>query len=150
MNHLSANLWETVQSLEGKVPFSREAVESLLGSLAAVEQAANPPFSFYRAGPLELVDKTLIEEVDLRVGNGENAGKSLLGLSISGASPTREDVRARFPDLQVTQMPRGHSLEEKMYFTSIRSWGELSFGFKEGAPDALASIVFEPKPRTGP
>ena len=66
-------------------------------------------------------------------------------LELGGPCVPLEEVRGHYGDLQITDTPHGHSLDEKTSYTAYLPWGELSFGFAERNPDCLASIVFEPK-----
>ncbi|MED9398368.1 hypothetical protein [Escherichia marmotae] len=55
------------------------------------------------------------------------------------------EVKAQYPQLKITQAPRGGSLDDETVFTSVSAWGGISFGFKEKNRDCLAAIIFEPK-----
>jgi len=101
--------------------------------------------SFYDGGPLYLADQINIEVIDLRV-RLMNEAQGLIALEIAGVCVTLEQVRAHYPDLVFTDIPRGRSLDEKTYWTTYLPWGELSFGFKERNPDCLASVVIDRAP----
>ncbi|EGD4401784.1 hypothetical protein RCN32_17045 [Escherichia marmotae] len=47
------------------------------------------------------------------------------------------EVKAQYPQLKITQAPRGGSLDDETVFTSVSAWGEISFGFKEKIEIAL-------------
>jgi len=100
--------------------------------------------SFYDGGRLSLIDQIDIAAVLLRVRNEDEArGMVSLYLDPSGACITPDDVHGHFPDVVITDHPRGHSLDEQTYWSTQQPWGELSFGFKERNPDCLASVVLD-------
>jgi hypothetical protein len=51
----------------------------------------------------------------------------------------------RYGPLQLSQSPRGGSLDEETSFTRAELWGKISFGFAERKPDCLSSVVFDHK-----
>jgi hypothetical protein len=134
-------LWEAVDALAAQVPLSKRNVEATL-SLPLRERAepSNPLFDFFEGAGLRLRGGLLVSNVDLRV-KKDDPRMGLLVLDLAGGCIRVDDVRARYGTLEITESPRGHSLEEATSFSSARRWGRLSFGFKERNRDCLAYIV---------
>lgn len=135
-------LWEAVDALAAQVPLSKRNVEATL-SLPLRERAepSNPLFDFFEGPGLRLRDGQLVSNVNLRV-RKDDPWMGLLVLDLAGGCIRIAEVRARYGTLEITEAPRGHSLEEATSFSSAQRWGELSFGFKERNRDCLALVVF--------
>lgn len=145
MTASNMDLWQLVQALRERTPFTTNGVEALFGPLQPREQAGDGPFAFYKGGPVALKDGTKVAEVDLRVRKTAGSPSSFLVLSLEGTCVTLASVREHYAELKITQTPRGRSLDEETSHTSVQPWGRLSFGFKERNPKCLSSIAFDPK-----
>lgn len=75
------------------------------------------------------------------------ASRCALSLDIEGTCLTLSDVRSRYPKLDLTDVPHGHSWEEQTLWTSTQAWGRVSFGFKAKNPDCLCSVTMRPPSR---
>ena len=138
-------LWQVVDALPRLIPFTKAGVEKLFSvHLAETDYTGNDVFQFYKSNPVQLPDGVVISNIDLRI-RRKVGHPGFLSLSLESACVNLDQVRRRFGPLEITEIPRGHSLNEKTYHTARLPWGELSFGFAERNPDCLASIVFDPK-----
>jgi hypothetical protein len=145
MNQTNISLWQAIELLAQQIPFSKQKVETTLSTqLTEVEDDFNKLFQFYKGGPTQLADGVTISNVDLRI-KRDGGHPGFLVLSIDGACITLEQLRKQYSELQVSQIPRGRSLEEETSFSQPLPWGKISFGFKEKNRDCLASIAMEPK-----
>ena len=137
------NLWQAIDELAKQIPFSKDKVENVL-SVRLNEVEHNTYRVFLEGGPVDFADGRRIANVDLRVGfDPGNLG--FLVLSIEGACVSLEQVRARYGSLEVTDRPRGRSLDEMTSHSIQLPWGKLSFGFTVRNPECLASIVLNPR-----
>ncbi len=137
-------LWQVVEAVTRQIPFTREKIElSFSAKLKEVDQ--NSYTVFYTGGGVPLANGVLISTIDLRLGREVGDSYAFLSIGLSGGCVSLGDVRAHFGPLEITETPRGRSLDEKTYHTTRLAWGELSFGFAERNPSCLALIVFDPK-----
>ena len=145
MTTKTMTLWQAIDALARQIPFSKLKVQSvLLTDLIERENPSNELFQFYRSNPIELMEGVKITNVDLRIKRSD-AHPGFMVLNIDGACVTLNQVRAHYGGLEITDTPRGRSLDDVTSYTTKLSWGELSFSFKERKPECLASIAFDPK-----
>jgi hypothetical protein len=134
-----------IQKLSDVYPWTVHAVERVLGTKLSNDR----PYmdnSFFSTKRLAYEEGLLVNEVEVRI--IESTGKTvrlILSLADDAACFTRKRIEQTYPDIFLTDVPRGRSMEDKAYFTTKRPWGELSFGFKEKRRDCLSSIVFIPE-----
>jgi hypothetical protein len=138
-------LEELLQRLEQARPWTPTKIESALG-VKPVLARANEYWSFYSAGPVTLEEGGVVEALEFGLkGSTQTIAGFTVHLSDDSSCMTRQRITNTYPDIQMDRqnIPRGHSLNEKIYYDTKRAWGELSFGFKERRPDCLSSIVFK-------
>ena len=142
MNDTTAVIDRLVQDIRHAGQVTRAPVEQATGTaLHAVGEDAY--FRSYRAGPID--DGDLRLSLDLREpkpNSGATAG-AILVVNVAGGCADKSALEARYGAWRLTDAPRGRSLDEQAYWTKTEPWGELSFGFAEGKPDCLRSIVFQ-------
>jgi hypothetical protein len=68
----------------------------------------------------------------------------MLVLRLGGACINLPELKQQHDNLQITEIPRGRSLEESTTYTASKSWGEIDFGFQEKKPDCLAYVILKP------
>ncbi len=68
--------------------------------------------------------------------------KSGFNMELAGTCILRDEVSRRYGDMELTQHPRGRSLEETAVWSVHRPWGVLSFAFKQDRPDCLFRVSF--------
>lgn len=136
------SLWQLISAIESKMPISiDETQKSLNVSLKEVERNEN--FSHFSATGGELNDGLSIVRVSLVTAPSLNFDeKSALAIELAGKCITIHDVRQKFPELTITQAPRGGSLQETTVWRSLRDWGSVSFAFKEENPTCLFRVTF--------
>jgi hypothetical protein len=81
-----------------------------------------------------------IDEVEFRQVPNRKGYTAILKLETTCIM--RADIIKEYPDVKITGIPHGHSLEEETTFSTVREWGQLSFGFKERDRDCISSIMF--------
>lgn len=140
-----ATLWQAIDALTHRLPFSKANVERLLSArLSETEEGGNDVFQIFKSDPVRLLDGVVIENVDLRIRRvGPDPG--FLVLDIGGRCIKIDDVRTHYASLSITDRPRGRSLDEVTSYTASLPWGRLSFGFKERNRQCLASVAFDPR-----
>ncbi|MCL2626149.1 MAG: hypothetical protein FWD46_04960 [Cystobacterineae bacterium] len=139
------SLWQVIEALAEQIPFSKQKVESVLGTqLTETEEGGNDLFQFFESPPLPLADGVVISNIDLRLKRG-GGHPGFLVLEVGGVCLRLEQIRKKYTQLSIRELPRGRSLEEETSFSQMLPWGQLSFGFKERNRECLASIAFEPK-----
>lgn len=145
MKHSPLSLWQVVAVLTEQSPYTKAKIEGLLPvTLVERKTFGSDINQFFKSDPVLLNDGSVILNIDLRLKrHGFDPG--FLVLELGGTCVPLEEVRGHYGDLQITDTPHGHSLDEKTSYTAYLPWGELSFGFAERNPDCLASVVFEPK-----
>lgn len=137
-------LWQALTDLVRQIPFSTDKVEAALSTrLAERVEPSNEVFRFFEAASVQLADGVVISNVDLRIKRA-GAHPGFLVLSVGGTCVALDQIRRHYGGLEITQAPRGRSLDEATTYTSMQPWGEMSFGFKERNRDCLAYIVFNP------
>ena len=137
-------LWQALAQLSQHIPFSKEGVEKVLAAkLTQTAVQSNEYFWFYESESVALADGAALK-VDLRI-KREGVHPGFLVINLSGSRIKLVEVRSHYEGLQITDYPRGSSLDESTSYTATLPWGALSFSFKERQPDWLASVVFKPK-----
>jgi hypothetical protein len=141
-------LEELIHKLSNAYPWTIHEVESILG-IKLSNHRPHADNSFLSTRQLAYEEGLLIKEVEVRitkrVGRTGETVRLILDLADEAACFTRERIKKTYPDLSLTDVPRGRSMEEEAYFSSSQLWGRLSFGFKEKRRDCLSSIVFIPE-----
>ncbi|KQW03099.1 hypothetical protein [Rhizobacter sp. Root1221] len=136
------DLWTVIDYLPTRLPFATDKIESALNVVLA-RDSENEYFTFYKGTDLALSHDVVIETLDLRI-KKEQPHPGFLVLTLSGACVPKSAVFGRYENLQLTDYPRGRSLDEEASYTRVESWGKLSFGFAERARDCLRTVVFNP------
>jgi hypothetical protein len=136
-------LEELLHRLEQERPWTPTKIESVLGVKPVLSQA-NEYWSFYSAGPVTLEEGVVVEELEFGLkGSTQAIAGFTVYLSDDSSCVTRQRIIGTYPDIQVHDIPRGHSLNERTYYIKKREWGNLLFGFKVRRPDCLSAIVFK-------
>ncbi|MGN8083624.1 hypothetical protein [Variovorax sp. 22077] len=137
-------LWQTIDTLAAQLPFSTQNVgRTLSTTLSDTLAAGGNVFQFFEGSPVRLADGTELARIDLRI-KREDASKGFLVLELKGRCVPLGEVRQHYAALEITDVPRGRSLDEATTFTATPEWGRLSFGFTERNPDCLAFVAFDP------
>lgn len=132
---------EIAKQVSAMRSWDRASVERLIGHRLDL-QAGDGPFAFFVASNVRI--GRLRVNVDFRwprPNSGAKAG-ALLAFDLSAGCPSRKNVLDRFAPLTLTDVPHGHSLEERSYWSRVFPNYKLSFGFPERAPECLAGFVF--------
>lgn len=134
------DIWTLVDYLPTKMPLERDKLQTILGAVLR-ETESNQFTDFFEGGPVLLKDGVEIESIDLRV-NKEQATRRLLVFRLAGKCVPKAEVFGRNHKLELTDQPRGRSLDEEASWSVKQAWGKLSFGFAERNPDCLRTVVF--------
>lgn len=144
-NQSPMTLWQTIDALISDIPFSTSKLEERLP--ARFTEATQPIHSevnqFLEGSAVQLTDGVVISNLDLRV-RRQGSHPGFLVLELQGRCVAFSEVSHHYPELTLTEVPRGRSLDEATSYTAVLPWGGLSFGFRERNPDCLAFVVFNP------
>lgn len=143
----SPDVWTLIDTLPAQLPFTAQKIEAALSVTLGHDdksESVNPYFSFHTAGGIALAEGVVIEKLDLRL-RKESPHPGFLVLTLAGTCVTKAEVMRRYSGLNLTDYPRGRSLDEEAHFSRSEPWGTLSFGFAERARDCLRSVVFDPR-----
>lgn len=139
----SMTLWEAIDQLARQIPFTREKVEAVL-SVTLTRWRQSPATDSYQSDPLALADGVVIDDVDLRVSRaGDRPG--FLVLPVSGTCISLAQIKARYPQVYFDEPAYTQSPNEEKFYSIRQPWGKLNFGFRQGAPNCLASLSLDPR-----
>jgi hypothetical protein len=98
---------------------------------------------FYNADDFPLADGTNITAIGLRLSKDNGGMAPLLNFSPSGQCITLDTVKKRYPQLVLTDYPRGRSENEVTSYTAPKDVNgqKVSFSFTVKKPDCLGSVV---------
>lgn len=139
-------LWELLDQLAQQAPFSREKIEKLLGTrLVETSNASNDFFQFYKLPSPLALEGAALDDIDLRI---KSAGghPGFLVLQLAASKLTLAEVRRHYPELRITDAPRGRSPDEVTSHSAFLPWGKLSFSFPVRQPDCVSRIALDPAP----
>lgn len=143
MNPSTMTLWQVIDAQPQIIPFTQANVEMLFATTLS-EKRRSTHTLFLEGGDVPLAQASRIAKIDLRLGF-EAGDLGFMVLSLDGACISLDQVRRHFEDLQITEAPRGRSMDEETSYSVMMPWGKLSFGFAQRNPNCLASIVFNPQ-----
>lgn len=103
----------------------------------------NEYINFYNADDFKLDDGTNITAISLRLSKVNGGMAPLLNFSPSGQCITLDAVKKRYPQLVLTDYPRGRSENEVTSYTAPEDMNgqKVSFSFTVKKPDCLGSVV---------
>ncbi|MFT4020509.1 MAG: hypothetical protein QM666_03205 [Acinetobacter sp.] len=137
----SYSLWQLLETL-GRQPSLVPHKIKILLPVNFVETKRNRYFSFHEGGPLDLADQVKIDKVELRT-RLSNEREGLVILKLVGVCLPVEQVRAHYPELELTDSPRDQSLNGETSYSVQQPWGLLSFSFNARHPPCLATVVVD-------
>lgn len=145
---LDKTIWQVIDAMIGQMPFAKDRVEGALNIELHVDSSEKfviQPITFTPCvgGPVRLADGVVIKSVDLRISNREG-DPGFLVLNFEGRCIDRDELRDHYGDLEMTDHPRGHSLNEKTVYSAFLAWGKLNVGFAERNRGCLSGVSFEP------
>lgn len=144
MNQSKLTLWQAIDLFVGRLPFSKEKLEAVL-DFPLLESSRNTHMVFFESPrAIDLADNGKIAMLDLRLST-DNKGSGFLLLALNGVCIGVDQVHARYPNLIVTDLPRGRSPQEVTMFTASLPWGTLAFGYRERTPGRLAYLTIDPE-----
>lgn len=128
--------------------FDRATIERITHS-GLRPTSATSSFRTYEAKGVKVGSLTVDFELrESKEGSDATAGPLFVIRLIRGC-PRKSDVEARYSPWKLTDVPRGESWDEEAYWSRLESWGKLSFGFAESAPDCLRTVAFNVRNRQG-
>ncbi|ENN6801861.1 hypothetical protein EKN82_09720 [Enterobacter ludwigii] len=103
----------------------------------------NAYMNLYHADDFKLLEGTSITTIDLRVSKENDGMAPLLNFSPSGQCITLQTVKKHYPQLTLTDYPRGRSENEVTSYTAPKDMNgqKVSFSFTVKKPDCLSSVV---------
>lgn len=144
MNRSAMTLWQAIDAVIAQIPFSKTGIERVLSTtFSDADPPGNEKLRLFEGAAVRLADDVEISGIDLRVRRtGPHAG--FMVLDLAGRPVPAEEVARHYTGLELSGVPRGQSLDEAIGFTAALSWGRLSFGFSERAPQCLVFVAFAP------
>lgn len=136
-------LWQVVDALIRQAPLNRTKVESVL-SVQLRTQHHDRHVDWYESDPIVLADQVVIEDVDLRTDAG-GGGAGFLVLPLGGACVSPSQIRSHFSHVYLSSLPDSPAPERLKFYSTDVPWGKLHFGFRQGNPDCLATLSFDPR-----
>jgi hypothetical protein len=150
MSH--ANLAKLIEALARATPFKKEKVEQILGVTLEPDQEDQSGVR-YRARTIGANAYGVpVAAVDLRLRKDVPAGPGFLVVNLGSPGISRAEVESQFPGGKV-ELPRpgpppeGVSPDNHIGYVVQQAWGELTFGFRVGAPKVLDIVALEPRAR---
>ena len=103
----------------------------------------NEYINFYNADDIQFPDGTNITAIGLRLSKDNGGMAPLLNFSPSGQCITLDTVKKHYPQLTLTDYPRGRSENEVTSYTAPKDMNgqKVSFSFTVKNPDCLGSVV---------
>lgn len=136
------SLWEVISVLEQQMPLSKANIEKSLET-ELIETERDENFILMTGTGPTLRDGVVLSKLDLMLESSMKIGdKGAFAMELDGACLSLSDIRRHFKDIEITQHPRGRSLQETAVWSVSRLWGNLSFAFKAERPDCLFRVSF--------
>lgn len=103
----------------------------------------NEYINFYIADDVKLADGTNITAIDLRLSKESGGMAPLLNFSPFGQCITLDTVKKHYPQLTLTDYPRGRSENEATSYTAPKDMNgqKVSFSFTVKKTDCLGTVV---------
>lgn len=132
-------IWKMIDLISQQVPFTKEKLESVTRRFLSKKTGDGPVISF-TGHNVPLADDIFIQKIELRQ-NPNHPRSGLVVIDVSGRCISVDQLKTNYEKLEITEFPRGKSLDETTTYTSRFVWGAISFGFKEKNPECLSWIV---------
>ncbi|MFP5394105.1 MAG: hypothetical protein ACLGI6_21620 [Gammaproteobacteria bacterium] len=137
-------LWRIIDRISTLPHYDQQTVGGLFNvELDELADGGNDVFRFFKSQRDIQLKDVKVTLIDLRV-NRDNIHPGFLVLRVGDGCVPVADVRQRYPDIRITDVPRGRSLDEVTSYSVHQPWGKLSFSFKVRSPDCLAGVSFDP------
>ncbi|GGP22192.1 hypothetical protein [Silvimonas iriomotensis] len=145
MDSTPTTIWQLSQTLKDAMPISKTQLERVLGT-KLVDGNTNEYVQFWKnsaGSAVQLEDGIEVSRIDLRI-HRTYRDRVSLGLYIQGKCISLQEVRARYPDMQLRYPPR-----PGITFTGYAvdtPWGEMNFSISNEEPRCLVSVGFGTNP----
>jgi len=145
MIKLNQSIWHLIDNIQTQPSLTLGHIEKKLAqSLAQETQHSNEYFEFYKGQTIQLAGETTVTQIDLRLPRQAARSPGMLLMRLEGDCITMPQLKQQYENLQVTDIPRGKSMEEATTYTATTPWGEIDFGFQVKKPDCLAYVILKP------
>jgi hypothetical protein len=104
------------------------------------------PSQWEGSSNVQLADDIQIARSELRLAPN---GSSIAGFYIHGRCVTVDEVKSHYPDIRITEIPRGPNQGPPLTRSTDQPWGRMSFSEDRRTPPCLISIYFTTEPKTG-
>ncbi|ELY4128882.1 hypothetical protein ACU9IM_003994 [Cronobacter malonaticus] len=138
----SASLWQFIGAMRSSLADINVATLNH-APLAFQLDSQNEYINFYRAKDVVFTAAGKLTDIELRLSRDPQE-KTLLFISHwQGRCLTLNDVKQHYPELTITDTPRGHSQNEvTSYTTPAGASGEaVTFSFSAKTPDCLNDVI---------
>lgn len=141
MTESSKTIWNLLENLIAAPDWATARLESILGvTLEPYDLPSNTTTRFFRSSSTKFAGSPQLQQAQLRL-HPTRASTGLLILQLAGRCIGLPEVRDHYASLQITDAPRGRSLDEQTVYTASQPLGTLSFGFTVLQPDCVYEIV---------
>ena len=141
-NMKSNDIWSFIIDIKTSTPtLSIRNIDSFPLALNLIKQ--NEYINFYQAPSLVLKDGSKISDIDVRLSKDHNDNNSFLSFTLQGQCISLDTVKKHYPELRLTDVPRGRSQNEvTSHTTPADIHGQaVTFSFAETLPDCLHRVV---------
>ena len=142
-NMQKQDLWQFIAKMSASLKtLSVNSLDNAPLSFRLTKQ--NEYINFYNADDIKLADGTNITAIELRLSKDNDGMAPLLNFSpSSGQCITLDTVKKHYPQLTLTDYPRGRSENEVTSHTARKDMNgqKVSFSFTVKNPDCLGSVV---------
>jgi hypothetical protein len=138
--HNDAPLWDVVDAVATHIPLTSDTFGQALGATMVPTYSSE----WEGSGKVQLADEIQILRSELRIGDNSSA---IAGFFVTGRCVTVDEVKSHYPDVRITQTPRGPKQGPPLTWSTDQSWGELNFQVNDDVtPACLISVYFVTQP----
>ncbi|MGK9176042.1 hypothetical protein KXR87_22995 [Yokenella regensburgei] len=145
-NIKSNDVWDFITDIKAPIRnLTIHNVNTFPVALRLVKQ--NEYTQFYQAATVELKDGSTVADIDVRLSKDRSGQGPFLSFIWFGHCISLDTVKKHYPELQITDVPRGRSVNEVTSHTTPadKQGQEITFSFTESQPDCLHSVVISSK-----
>jgi hypothetical protein len=141
-NMKSNDIWGFITDI--KVPTLNLTVQNVNSFPVALRLIKTNEYThFYQATSFELKDGSTVSDIDVRLSKDRNDHGPFLSFTWSGQCISLDTVKKHYPELRLTDVPRGRSENEVTSHTTPadKQGQEITFSFAETQPDCLHRVI---------
>jgi hypothetical protein len=141
--HSDAALWDVVDAAATHIPLTSDTFAQALGTTMVPTYSSD----WEGSGNVQLADDIQIVRSELRIGDD---GSAIARFFVGGRCVTVDEVKIHYPDIRITQIPRGPDQGPPLTWSTDQPWGRMNFQVNDDVtPSCLSSVSFTTEPKTG-